>query len=277
MQYFDSKFKRQKTPSGNYQYWFSTIYKQSEELRNEKPPLAVDGEIFSFEGQMTDEEETRDLCKLPEEVYNPVISRQVLTQWISDCSGAFVKPPTIEQCLANVQNIFDSNSPVAGIRDSEESSSWLLQWVPTKIIVDIPVYQIYWAPCYKIEENTRIPELSEDTKIPEYHTFQVKDPERVYTMNTRVISPGTQTDWLHEVTESTIPMSDIADLRLDLNPEVEAQREKYRRRVREARIRAKLAKYRAERLAQRYEEKFGLYPDEDEEEAQTEVEQSDED
>ncbi len=277
MQYFDSKFKRQKTPSGNYQYWFSTIYKQSEELRNEKPPLAVDGEIFSFEGQMTDEEETRDFCKLPEEVHNPVISRQVLTQWISDCSGAFVKPPTIEQCLANVQNIFDSNSPVAGIRDNEESSSWLLQWVPTKIIVDIPVYLIYWAPCYKIEENTRIPELSEDTKIPEYHTFQVKDPERVYTMNTRVISPGTQTDWLHEVTESTIPMSDIADLRLDLNPEVEAQREKYRRRVREARIRAKLAKYRAERLAQRYEEKFGLYPDEDDEEAQTEVEQSDED
>ena len=44
-----------------------------------------------------------------------------------------------------------------------------------------------------------------------------------------------------------------------------------RKRIREARIRAKLARYRAERLAQQFERKYGVWPEEDQEEAQTEI------
>jgi len=60
-----------------------------------------------------------------------------------------------------------------------------------------------------------------------------------------------------------------------LDIDIDAQRDKLRRRIREARIRAKLALYRAERLAHKYEERYGIYPEHDEEEAQTEAEQSD--
>jgi len=65
-------------------------------------------------------------------------------------------------------------------------------------------------------------------------------------------------------------LSDISPFRLDVN--FEKQREKYRKRIRDARIKAKLARYRAERLCAIYEDKFGYWPSEDEDEAQTEVE-----
>jgi hypothetical protein len=83
-----------------------------------------------------------------------------------------------------------------------------------------------------------------------------------------------QNEWLQEISDLSIPYSELPTLRLD--PNFEQQKEKYRRRVRDARIRSKLAKYRAERLAQRYEERFGVYPEEDEEEAQTEAEKTEE-
>jgi vacuolar-type H+-ATPase subunit H len=72
-----------------------------------------------------------------------------------------------------------------------------------------------------------------------------------------------------------VPYVDTTTLRLD--SELELQKEKMRRKVRDARIRAKLSRYRAERIASKFEDKFGFYPEEDIEEAQTEVENSSDD
>jgi hypothetical protein len=270
MDFFSNKFKRQKTPNGNYQYWFTTSYKQDEKNMNEKPPISVDGETVCAENGFSYEEEEAAFKKLPEEIYNPVTSKQVLERWLIDCSGAFVKPPSIEQCLANVQNIWDSNAPVASLDTSEESLSWTLQWTPTKIKLDPPIFQIYWAPCFKTEA-TRIPEFNASNETSSIAEYEIQDPEKG-SNTTRLITAPKASDWLQELTEVNIPLSDSPALRLN----IDSQREKFRQRVRESRIRAKLARYRAERLAQRYEEKFGEYPEEDNDEAETEVDQSDE-
>jgi hypothetical protein len=264
---FSSKFRRQKTPDGRIQYWFETCYSHAAEGH----PLAVEGENVSSEI-------VEETFIIPEEVYNPQVSRRVFETWITDCSGAFVKSPTIEQCLANVTSLWDSNAPIAKVDASDQDDSWIYLWTPTKIKVDMPHFQIYWAPSYK-SKLTRIPEMNEpDTPSPDYTDIMLDSPERIYSVaadGTRVIMARAP---LQEISDSAIPLSDSPALRLsmDLSGAEQAQRERFRRRVREARIRAKLARYRAERLAERFEERFGEYPEEDEEEAQTEAEGSEE-
>jgi len=264
---FSPKFTKQLSPTGKTVYWFETLYKQTSATRNTVPPLAVNGEVL----YSNDETKNDEILKvLPDETRNPEVLKRVYDAWIVDCSGAFVKPPTVENCLINTENFLDSSASVANLLSNEESTDWLLQWVPTKIKVDSPKFHIYWAPCYKIV-NTRIPEKIAIETIPD---VDVQNPERTYTF-----TPGTTRlyngEWLQEITDMPLPLSDSPALRLDIDMDV--NREKMRRRVRDARLRAKLAKYRAERMAKRFEERYGIYPEEDVEEAQTEAETSGED
>jgi hypothetical protein len=265
---FSSKFRRQKGPDGRIQYWFESCH-----------PHTADEHPISVEGENIPSEVIQESFIMPEDIYNPQVSRRVFETWIMDCSGAFVKSPTIEQCLANVTSLWDSNAPIAKVDASEQDDTWIYMWSPTKIKVEMPHFQIYWAPSYKTK-LTRIPEMcTSDVVSPDYTDVILDSPERTYTIapdGTRVITTRVA---LQEVHDSALPLSDSPALRLDmdLNSAEQAQREKFRKRVRESRIRAKLARYRAERLAERFEERFGEYPEEDEEEAQTEVEGSEED
>lgn len=264
------------------EYWFMSQYTQTEHTRNEKPPLAINGEIIYAESSP----QTRasdEVCfgTLPEEIQNPECWKQVLTQWIQDCSGAFQKPPTIERCLANCSMAWDDHAPIATISQSEEESDWILQWIPTSVRVHNSNFTVFWAPCYKIL-YTRIPEMielldeTESICAPkESYDIDVQHPERVYTFVPKNTRHGS-TDGGHNLEECTdIPVSymDVPPLRLET--EQDEQMGKYRRKVREARLRAKLAHYRAERIAQRFEQRFGYYPDEEGEEALTEAEQTD--
>jgi hypothetical protein len=285
--FFSSKFKRQVTSEGSPLYIFYSCYTQDDKTHNEIPYLAVDGSEFNHTNSMNDQLNQEYIntifTKLPEETYNPFVCKKVYETWIRDCSGAFIKAPTLTQCLANTKSFLDTNAPVASLNQSEEETEWILQWIPTKIHVAMPNFQIYWAPSYKTV-NTRIPEfiIENAEKIQtnssnlndENHTIELQNPEKVYTIhsNTRPSMHGIQSDLLQEITDASLPYSNLPTLRLD--PNLEQQKEHYRRRVRDARIRAKLAKYRAERLAQRYEDRFGIYPEEDEEECQTEAEQT---
>lgn len=264
---FSPKFTKQVSSTGKTVYWFETLYKQTSATRNTVPPLAVNGDVLYSNDETKDDEIFK---VLPDETRNPEVLKRVYDAWIVDCSGAFVKPPTVENCLINTENFLDSSASVANLLSNEESTDWLLQWVPTKIKVDSPKFHIYWAPCYKIV-NTRIPEKIAIETIPD---VDVQNPERTYTF-----TPGTTRlyngEWLQEITDMPLPLSDSPALRLDID--MDLNREKMRRRVRDARLRAKLAKYRAERMAKRFEERYGIYPEEDVEEAQTEAETSGED
>jgi len=278
--FFSSSFKRQTAADGSLFYIFLNCYSQDDKNHNELIDFAVDGSVlYAEKDQLNSKVNEHIFTKLPEETYNPVVCKKVYTKWLIDCSGAFIKSPTIEQCLANTTSIWDSNAPVASLNPSEEDSDWILQWIPTRVHVCMPKFEIYWAPSYKIA-YTRIPELIPSTQTTisnlsnEVNQIELQNPEKTYTI-TRLNTTNQETEWPQELNDAMLPYSDLPPLRFDTSNEV--QREKYRRRVRDARIRAKLAKYRAERMAQRYEEKYGVYPEENEEECQTEAEQTEED
>ena len=273
--FFSSAFKRQQGPDGKYTYNFVSLYTQQEGSSswNEKAPFSVLGEtVYSDPNWANTADLNTVFEKLPEETRNPTLLKSIFEKWIVDCSGAFTKPPTITQCLANTTSIWDSNVPTASVLDDEEKENWILQWVPTRIHVAMPNFYVYWAPRYKVPDS-KIPELTDfegGDKIAEFdETPTVQNPEKTYT----IVPSARQGDWLQEIPELQVPLSDGPALRLS-GDEEDPTMIKFRRRLHEARMKAKLARYKAERLAQRFEERYGFYPSENEDEAETEADVS---
>jgi hypothetical protein len=269
--YFSSAFKRLVGSDGKPSYNFTTLYTQKEGSPswNEVVPFSVQGEIVYADPEWATEANMDQVFQqIPDKCRDAELCKRVFERWLTDCSGAFTKPPTITQCMDASTMMCDSNVPTATVLESEENEDWVLQWIPTRIHVTMPNFYMYWAPCYKSKApDARIPDLTTfETKIAD---FDIQQPEKTYT-----ITPSTrQGEWLQEIPELQVPISDGPALRLD-GDEEDPHMIKYRRRVHEARIKAKLARYRAERLAHRFEERYGFYPSEDDDEAQTEVDGS---
>lgn len=218
-----------------------------------------DYELYKVKGASTNQS-NEELSELPEECNSPFVARRVFETWLSICKGQFVKPPTIEQCLGHYQATKREPLPMVTISPEEEEKVWALYWVPTHIEIESPTFRILWAPLQKEElKDTRI-------EIDEADINELEANEKAIEIHD---------GWLHDVKD--LPLASGPPLQIDVDLGVQVQREKFRKRVREARLRAKLAKYRAEALAQRYAERFGSWPEEDLEEAQTEAENSSED
>lgn len=284
--FFEETYEKEKLSSGQWEYRFRHKRIQNHSIQNEHdrqtvPPLCVKGEFLPSEleeGEIPEEDETKIFMTLPNDCFHDETITRIYTIFMEECGKWFQKRPTIEAFRNGLQQEVDQDATIASLGPNEEDYDWELGWVPTVVRVSGGRFIVGWAPCYKFRHTKRsrlIPDFEgEDGMIPELQGVEsVTGPQEG---NTRLIhtNPSTtvRTDWLQEIPTSMLPYSDIPALRLD--EEFLAQREKYRRRVREARIRAKLARYRAERLAHRFEERFGVYPDEDEEEAQTEAEQT---
>jgi hypothetical protein len=258
MSYFSTAFKKQLTPKSTYKYIFtSPISLKNESERKLFNTLSIQAAHDGIEKG-----------ELPDDFENPTLLKAVFDQWLLDCSGCFVKSPTFEkfkyesQIVLSPYEIHD-NLPVCHL-------------YPVRIELDMPIFKIFWTISHRTSETPTvsadkitIDEDEPELQVDEHTYIQQSDGTRFITTK-----DGVRSEWLQELNDATLPLSDSPALRLDADHD-EVQREKFRRRVREARIRAKLARYRAERLAQRYEERFGIYPDEDAEEAQTEAEQSD--
>jgi len=179
-----------------------------------------------------------------------------LKDWIEQCKSCFVKQPLLEECL---QNSFHEDNMIY-VKPEEYATETLCNcnWELREISIGTNKKVFLRWDLVSCETRPTIIEFQDSTS-PE-----MQEPEKVFTLPNPALY---QNQGPEELTD--IPLSDISPFRLDAN--FEKQREKYRKRIRDARIKAKLARYRAERLCAIYEEKFGYWPSEDEDEAQTEV------
>lgn len=236
------------------------------------PELLTDNELLIYGDPISltgDSKETLNdvlpssTMELPTDCTKSSVARYIFQEWLNDCSSQFVKPPSVDQCFANYVATKRTDIPIKPLTEEEQTSDWQYVWVPTHIEIESPSFRIVWAPLQKSLLQINLSEFDADTNI------ELQGPERTYTItSTRLM----------DTNDTEIPLSNNPTLRLDsaFNTLSETQREKYRKRVRDARLRAKLAKYRAEHMAQRYYSKFGVWPEEDIEEAQTEAEESSE-
>lgn len=191
--------------------------------------------------------------QIKEEKKNEIVV--FVKDWIEQCKSSFVKPPVLEECLENSfheEGMFEVND----FYKAEDLCDFT--WELYEICIGSNKKVIFRWNLVSSETRPTAIELDDSTQ-PE-----LQEPEKVFTIPNPASYP---TQIPEELTD--IPLSDLSPFRLDAN--FEKQREKYRKRIRDSRIKAKLARYRAERLCAIYEEKFGYWPSEDEDEAQTEV------
>lgn len=280
VQYFSSNFRRQQGADGKYVYWFDSVY-----LNTTGRPTEIPFELVSSEHLVAKPPSKQEILQdTPEDLHNPLIWKAVYTQWLKDCSGAFVKSPTLENCISKTQSLVSPTFLAPTPPTNEMSDSFQYVWLPMQIKFTTHQIQMYWQP-QGVVQKSRI-DLEDDDSSTESASgaaVDIQNPEKTYTFIPQQSRTGVagETDsgehWLQELADLHIPYTDGAPLRLQSTADQDAQKEKFRKRVREARLRAKLARYRAERLALRFEERYGYYPEEDVEEAQTEAEsQSDE-
>lgn len=248
---FNSQFKRLEN---NTRYSFST---KSVSLTEENS-IAFRGVKVGGEQKVNEKE----IWTLPETcTNNSEFIETILTSWYSDCKKAFLKPLNLQALLKKIHHAVSTETSIPALTQEEEESEWFLIWTITRIELDSNALTYYWAPTEKQSVESRI-EI--EVQSPEESQYRIIQQNTNFSTNTDDIA------WVQDITQ--LPLSDRPALRLEA--ELDASREKFRRRIRDSRLRAKLAKYRAERLAQSYFEKYGVYPTEDMEEAQTEYESS---
>lgn len=179
-----------------------------------------------------------------------------LKDWIDQCKSCFVKQPLLEECIQN--SFHEDHIMCVNPEEYNTESLYKCNWELRTVCIGTNKKLFLKWDLVSCETRPPIIEFQDSTP-PE-----MQEPEKIFTLSNPALY---QNQGPEELTD--IPLSDISPFRLDAN--FEKQREKYRKRIRDARIKAKLARYRAERLCAIYEEKFGYWPSEDEDEAQTEV------
>jgi len=257
---FDSSFTR--LPNSSYSF----VAKNVEIFEN--TTWDCEGATIGADLKVSD----ATIWKLPEACKNENIVKHILQSWHDDCKHVFVKPLNLLSLQEKVKHTTDTTYPIVALSPEEESQEWILLWTVTKIDISKTLVVFYWAPTHKKPSLSRINEAFDID-----NTFEVQDPE--YSQYRIIESSKAQSTWMSNPAWvqdiSLLPLSDRPALRLEA--ELDSAKERFRRRIRDARLRAKLARYRAERMAQQFQEKYGVYPTEDVEEAQTEYESSSED
>ena len=269
VQYFSSNFRRQQGSDGKYAYWFDSVY-----LNTTGRPTEIPFDLVSSEYSVIKPPSKQEILQdLPEDLQNPLIWKAVYTQWLKDCSGAFVKSPTLESCISKTQSLVAPTFALPDTPSNEVSDLFQYVWLPMQIKFTNSQIQIYWQPQGTIQKS-RINLEDEDSSTESFSgaAVDIQNPEKTYTFIPQQSRTENGDQWIQELADLHIPFTDGAPLRLQSSADQDAQKEKFRKRVREARLRAKLARYRAERMALRFEERYGYYPEEDVEEAQTEAE-----
>lgn len=207
-----------------------------------------------------------DPSTMPIECKNPEKTREILTAWLQSSSKSFIKPPTIDQCIYNSTVIHQPTHKraIPQLTEEDKKSQWVVRWEPVSVIVKAPQFIVCWAAVEK-DLDTRIHDTFEEgiDLAAESNLPEVQQPTRTYIVSTR--DATNYPEELHD-----IPLSGVAPFRLSM--ENNKKKEKLRKQIHEARMKAKLARYRVDRLCQRYEEKYGEYPSEGEDEAETEYE-----
>jgi len=189
------------------------------------------------------------LWTIPQDCVKPALVSHIVTSWYNDCKHVFVKPLNIDNLISIAEHIVDKSYPVLALSPEEETQEWILLWTVTRIEIAKSLLNIYWAPTHKRICESRIIE-----------DFEIEEGPEDY----KIIDANIE-----------FPLADGPALRLEA--ELDQGQERFRRRIRDARLRAKLSKYRSEKLALQFQKKYGYYPVEDEEEAQTEYESNTDD
>lgn len=182
------------------------------------------------------------------------VSAEILVQEILEKTKKyFTNPLTLEKVLRVLRHtVQQGESPAV-----HELGWYKMAWRPCAFIVKAGDYTVAW----RIDEMTQT-----DPVIPAEFTAQTpraQSPERP-----EQVPEQTRSIQIHDslIPVGDLPLSDLPPLSFP-QEEMDPAREESRRRIREARLKVALAKLKAQRMEQKYYERYGQTPEDSEEES----------
>ena len=182
------------------------------------------------------------------------VSAGALVQDILDKTKKyFTNPLSLEKVLRVLRHtVHQGESPA-----NQEAGWYRIVWRPCAFIVKAGEYTVVW----RIDEMTQT-----DPVIPA--EFTATTPRAQSPTTAKEVPEQTRSI---QILDSLIPVGDLP--LSDLPPlsfaqeETDPAREESRRRIREARLKVALAKLKAQRMEQKYYERYGQAPEDSEEES----------
>ena len=176
----------------------------------------------------------------------------ILQEILEKTKKYFTNPVTTEKVLRHL-----TVSTKEGDVSIPAPGWYTIQWKPVRFLVKAGEFHIVWEMTSAVEATPKIPaEFTATTPRAQSPTLADQPPEQ--TRSIQIL------DSLIPVGD--LPLSDLPPLSF-VQEETDPVREESRRRIREARLKVALAKLKAQRMEQRFYERYGQTPEDSEEES----------
>ena len=180
---------------------------------------------------------------------NPAVTQAFVTEFLEKTRKYFTNPLTSEKVLRHLRHTPHVDEP------PKKEGWYRFKWEPYSMTIKSNDFELTWKLSGNEETEALIPpEFTESTTpraqspAPEQKNEQVRNIQ----IHDSLIPVG------------DLPLSDLPPLSFGTE-DFDPAREETRRRIREARLKVQLAKLKAQRMEQKYYERYGQVPEDSEE------------
>ncbi len=180
---------------------------------------------------------------------NPVTTQAFVVEFLEKTKKYFTNPLTPEKVLRHLRH-------TTSIEEPPKKEGWYrFQWEPFLMTIKSNDFELTWQLSSVHETDAVIPPEFTDSTTPR---VQSPAPEQK--------SQQIRNIQIHDslIPVGDLPLSDLPPLSFGTE-DFDPAREETRRRIREARLKVQLAKLKAQRMEQKYYERYGQVPEDSEE------------
>ena len=180
---------------------------------------------------------------------NLAVTQRFVAEFLEKTRKYFTNPLTSEKVLRHLRQ-------TSYIEESPKKEGWYtFQWEPYSMTIKSNDFELTWQLMGTHETDALIPPEFTDSTTPRAQSpapEQKNEQVRNIQIHDSLIPVG------------DLPLSDLPPLSFGTE-EFDPAREETRRRIREARLKVQLAKLKAQRMEQKYYERYGQVPEDSEE------------
>lgn len=182
-----------------------------------------------------------------------LVQEKIVSAFLEATRKYFTSPLTAEKVLRHLRHSVQEG-------DLPTSTGWYdVVWAPAKMIVKTGEYELVWRIASTTETNPMIPSEFTESKTPRPRSPDTPEQQEVRSIQ------------IHDslIPVGDLPLSDLPPLPFSTEEELDPLKEDSKRKIREARLKAALARLKAQRMEQSYYERYGQPPEESENSSET--------
>jgi len=181
---------------------------------------------------------------------SPSSTEQFVREFLEKTKKYFTSPLTAEKVLRHIRHVADT------VNRPKEAGWYEFTWKPYAFTIKAGEFTLSWQITGVTSTEPVIPANFTESTTPRAQTPKVPEQTTEQVRNIQI----------HDslIPVGDLPLSDLPPLSFGTD-EFDPAREETRRRIREARLKVQLAKLKAQRMEQKYYERYGQVPEDSEE------------